>query len=1832
MRNGGWQIHVQSMKDVFLKWALRWTALYVLVFGGVGGTASVRGDSVITFNEIMYNPANDAQELEFVELYNALSYNMDISLWKLVGGIDYTFPVGTTIPSEGFLVIAKSPSALEAAAGISGVLGPLSGQLANGGESIRLENNSGRVMDEVEYGDGGKWPVGPDGSGASLAKINLFTPSATAANWRPGKAGGTPGSDNSDNEGIDLVINEIAGVTNSSWWIELRNDSGSALNLTGYVVSVGGDPARQYTLPSSSMPAGGFLLLTAAQLGFTALDEEPIFLYRPGLESVADARVAKRSLRGRSGNVWLNPSVPTPGYTNVFSFNNDIVINEIMYHHQPTNTGSSFAASDVEWIELYNRGAGPVNMSGWKFDDGIGYDFPAGTMLASGGYLVVSNFSGTLANGGERILLLDAAGNPADEVHYFDGGRWPQWADGRGSSLELRNPFANNNAPEAWAASNEGLQSGWNDYSYQVAASASAAGPDSQWRDFVLGLLDAGEVLLDDISVIEDPGDANTELISTRDFESGVGQWRIIGTHRYSEVIVDPDNAANHVLRLVATDGASEHMHNHAEITLANGQSVDNGKTYRIFYRAKWIGGSRLLNTRLYFNRTAKTQVLQVPMNNGTPAAQNSTYEANIGPTFDRMLHNPAVPNSGAPTTVSVHLEDPQGIASALVRYSVAGGIWQQVVMTNTGGGRYAATLPGQPAASLVQFYVEAQDGLGAVSAFPSAGTNSGALYMVNDGLSDPLLHNFRIILTQANANWMEADINYMSNDPIPATVIFRDSDIYYDVGVRFKGSLFGRHADQKAGFRVGFNADQLFNGVLDNVSVDRSALVNFSRMPETLIHMAMNRCGGVMTKYSDLIKVIVPISGHSNPAQLQLGHYSDVFLDGQFENGGDGDLFEYEYIYYPTATNSQGYKEYDGGGTLRPPIQDFGNDKENYRHSFLIKNNRARDDYSGLINFARVMSMTGSAFNIQIEGVVDVDQWLRYFAYGIATGNNDNFSRGSDHNAVFYRRPSDGRFLYFTHDLDHTQSTPALVSGNDYLQKMIAARPGWERLYYSHMRDILVTAWNTNFMRTYTDQFSALIPGASGNFTGFLNLIGNYHNVLAAELATKVAPASPFAVTSGGQTVNTLSATVTGDAWLDVYNIYLKGQDTPLLLTWTASGSGATRKYSWSATIPLNPGTNMPTFLAYDYRGYLVGSNTVLITTTATGNPLQDHLRVTELMVNPTGGSDYEFLELRNTGSQAINLSGVHFSQGISFDFSAAGFTNLSPGEYCVMVADLAAFTSRYGTTGITIAGVYSGKLANEGETIEILGALNEEILRFTYGSGRGWPLAAEVAGHALVPLDSAIAGERAGSLYYGGNWRAGNLIGGSPGQPETSLAPTVQLNEIVAHTDYDNPSYPQYDSNDQIELYNPSSTNLVLGTNWHLSDDASQLDKWAIPAVTTIASHGHVAFDEVTGFHSPITNGFGLDKAGEQVFLSYLPPTGSRRVVDAVRFKGQENGVALGRYADGDAFWYALAPTAGSTNVMPELHLVVSEFMFHPPDNPTNNTIDEFLEIHNPSAVSVDLWNASGGWRIDGGVGYTFPSNTTLAAGGSLVLVTFNPTNSGLLAGFLATYGLTNGEITVMGPLADQLDNRGERIAIERPQAGDLPGQPVSWVIVDEVIYFHQSPWPTGADGTGRSLQRKHTRWSGNDPNCWYASFAPSPGTIAEFYGTHGVPDWWLAEKVPGTTNNFALAAINDPDGDGMTTEQEYVAGTEPVISASCLRLETAPGAVSFPTVKAGYEYNGRQRWYSLRFTPALNSGGFNPVPGFVNIPADGGTQVFPIPAAGYNAAYYRLETELR
>ena len=138
----------------------------------------------------------------------------------------------------------------------------------------------------------------------------------------------------------------------------------------------------------------------------------------------------------------------------------DVVINEMMYH----------AVSDLDgddYLELYNRGADPVDLTGWTFS-GITLTLPAGTSIGAGGYLVVAKdavqfqatygfapaavYGGNLSNSGETVALKDATATTIDSVSFLDADPWPVKADGTGPSLELIDATLENNDFLNWAA------------------------------------------------------------------------------------------------------------------------------------------------------------------------------------------------------------------------------------------------------------------------------------------------------------------------------------------------------------------------------------------------------------------------------------------------------------------------------------------------------------------------------------------------------------------------------------------------------------------------------------------------------------------------------------------------------------------------------------------------------------------------------------------------------------------------------------------------------------------------------------------------------------------------------------------------------------------------------------------------------------------------------------------------------------------------------------------------------------------------------------------------------------------------------------------------------------------------------------------------------------------------------------------------------------------------------------------------------------------------------------------------------------------------------------
>lgn len=1024
-----------------------------------------------------------------------------------------------------------------------------------------------------------------------------------------------------------LRLTEVAATGSSGFWVELTNLGAAPTETSGFIVKSSYGPA--HVLPPHVLAPGAQLLLDQAALGFGAPSGTKIFLYAPGLARVLDGVAVQGVPRARlNGSLpqWRYPDQPTPGAPNAFVLHDEVVIHEIMYRGPPVPGADGLPSkSALEWIELYNRSQKTVDISGYQLVDALEYTVPPATLLGPGGYFVVASdvaamqaaypklagagpdllggpFGGSLSDSGEQLVLRDACGNPVDSVRYSSGGSWPELAHGGGSSLELRDARADNSAGDAWAPSNEGKYAAWQNITYEAVAAPSAVGPDGAYQEFVVGLLDSGVALIDDLSVIEDPAGAAKQLLQNGTFEGGAGAWRLLGNHRHSSVVVDPTDPSNHVLRVVAT-GAAEHMHNHLETTLSAGHAISNGKTYRISLRARWQGGSNQLNTRLYFNRLAKTHALPTPPLHGTPGAANSTAVPNIGPTYSDLRHAPAVPAAQQPVLVSVRAADPDGVSALTLWYSVDSGPAQSLAMNPAADGRWLALVPGQAAGAVVQFYVWGKDGSGVGAAFPADGAASRAAYKVNDGLAAKGgLHNLRLIMTPADIKWTFDPKNLMSNDRIGATVIDDESRVYYDVGLRLKGSERGRPESVRVGFALRFSPDQPFRGIHQDLMVDRSEGVGFGQR-ELFFNQAMNRAGTVASQYDDLVQVLTPKTQHTGPAQLQLARFGELLLDAQFDKGSDGPVYEYELIYYPTTTDDgtpQGYKLPLPDNVIGTAISDLGPDKEAYRLNFILKSNRWRDDYSGLMAFAKVMGSQGQAFDAAIDGVADVDEFLRSFAFATLSGAVDNYGAGDAHNGNFYVRPSDNRVLYLPHDLDFYGGSPnsAVVASSD-LAKLVAT-PQRKRAYYGHLYDIISTAYNATYMAWWSDYLGKLLPGQ--NFAGHLKFVAARADWVlnaAPNAILKAIPKVAFSLATGATplSIEAPQVTLQGQGWIDVHQLLVGKPPTPLPLTWTDLST-------WQTTVPLVCGPQKLDLVAQDAHGTAVGAASVVVTRTGVGCP----------------------------------------------------------------------------------------------------------------------------------------------------------------------------------------------------------------------------------------------------------------------------------------------------------------------------------------------------------------------------------------------------------------------------------------------------------------------------------------------------------------------------------------------------------------------------------------------------------------------------------------------------
>jgi len=493
-----------------------WSALNEVAFG-IGPIADN-----LRITEMMYHPADAPlgdPNAEFIEVKNVGGTALKLNLVKFTEGIHFTFP-SMTLAAGDYAIVVKDAAVFTVQypyPTFSGVIaGEYVGSLDNGGERVRLEDAVGGTVLEFRYRD--DWRPITDGVGYSLTVMDEAESDPSIWDDKQGwdastYIGGTPGEFDDGPRTGDIEINELLAHSDGhpNDWIELHNTTASPIDITGWFLSDSDANLLKYEIPSTTIPANGYVVLTeddhfGSEFAFSE-NGETVYLtsgfdgygHLTGYRRTEDFDASENSVsfgryqKSDGTHNFVAMASQTPGAVNSGPKVGPVVINEIMYHPDIVGT--------AEFVELYNITGSTVNLYDpgiggnvpWKFTDdgGIDCNMPPGASIPAGGYLLLvrdladfeAEYSapggvqrvewplGKLSNSGEKLEISrpgdrnELTGERyyirVDRVVYSDGFHpegedpWPPEPDGQngdGSSLHRKVPGNYGNDVINWQA------------------------------------------------------------------------------------------------------------------------------------------------------------------------------------------------------------------------------------------------------------------------------------------------------------------------------------------------------------------------------------------------------------------------------------------------------------------------------------------------------------------------------------------------------------------------------------------------------------------------------------------------------------------------------------------------------------------------------------------------------------------------------------------------------------------------------------------------------------------------------------------------------------------------------------------------------------------------------------------------------------------------------------------------------------------------------------------------------------------------------------------------------------------------------------------------------------------------------------------------------------------------------------------------------------------------------------------------------------------------------------------------------------------------------------
>lgn len=249
-------------------------------------TANFAGNSVsnaITISELNYNSDSTRTSGDWVELHNTANVAVNVSDYVLQDEHfynRYTLPTGTTIPANGYLVLAENQHKFyNIHPAVNNVIGNLGFDFDNSGDSLTLTNYLGTIAQVFRYNDEMPWAQCADGKGRTLEALTTATDLNTPTSWFDGCMFGSAGIYYSPCQN-GVILNEInyksAISADAGDWIELYNADTVAIDLSSWKLTDDNNTSEFLIPDGTIIPPQGYWVIYGNLLKFNNIHPDVI--------------------------------------------------------------------------------------------------------------------------------------------------------------------------------------------------------------------------------------------------------------------------------------------------------------------------------------------------------------------------------------------------------------------------------------------------------------------------------------------------------------------------------------------------------------------------------------------------------------------------------------------------------------------------------------------------------------------------------------------------------------------------------------------------------------------------------------------------------------------------------------------------------------------------------------------------------------------------------------------------------------------------------------------------------------------------------------------------------------------------------------------------------------------------------------------------------------------------------------------------------------------------------------------------------------------------------------------------------------------------------------------------------------------------------------------------------------------------------------------------------------------------------------------------------------------------------------------------------------------